>query len=183
MLPYFQRSENRLGSNNGDVYGTGGPLYIEELRDPNPLRAAFFEACAQDGFTRLDELNVPGIDGYAPTPVTQHRGRRWSAADGYLRPARKRANLTLFAGALSEKVELSGGRATGVRVRAAPRAARDARPPPARCCVCAGAVHSPHLLQLSGIGDPEVLGAAGHPAHRRAASASGRDCRTTCPSR
>ena len=86
-------SARRTGSaaTTGDVYGTGGPLYIEELRDPNPLRAAFFEACAQDGFTRLDELNVPGIDGYAPTPVTQHRGRRWSAADGYLRPARKRA--------------------------------------------------------------------------------------------
>lgn len=159
VLPYFRRSENRVGSNKGDVYGSGGPLYIEELRDPNPLRAAFFEACAQDGFARLDELNVPGIDGYAPTPVNQRKGRRWSAADGYLRPAAKRANLTLLVGALAEKVEVANGRATGVRVRLAKGGVRTlgaAR----EVLVSAGAVHSPHLLQLSGIGDPDVLAAA-----------------------
>ena len=159
VLPYFQRAENRVGSNHGEVYGVGGPLYVEELRDPNPLRATFFEACAQAGFTQLDELNVPGIDGFAPTPVTQHRGRRWSAADGYLRPARKRANLTLIAGALVEKITLDGGRATGVvlssgRGRRTITAEREV-------LVSAGAVHSPHLLQLSGIGDPDVLTAAG----------------------
>jgi choline dehydrogenase len=159
VLPYFRRSENRVGSNTGDVYGTGGPLYIEELRDPNPLRAAFFEACAQDGFQRLTELNDPGIDGYAPTPVTQRRGRRWSAADGYLRPVLKRPNLTLFIGSLTEKIVLSGGRATGVQIRAGKRGRRTLTAK-REVIVSAGAVNSPHLLQLSGIGDPDVLAAA-----------------------
>jgi choline dehydrogenase-like flavoprotein len=162
VLPYFQRSENRRGSNKGEVYGTGGPLYIEELRDPNPLRAAFFEACAQDGFARLDELNVPGIDGYAPTPVTQRRGRRWSAADGYLRPVRKRPNLTVLVGSLTERIVLAGGRATGVQVRVGKGRTRTltAR---REVLLSAGAVHSPHVLQLSGIGDPDALAAAGIP--------------------
>jgi choline dehydrogenase len=159
VLPYFQRAENRVGTNRGEVYGTGGPLYIEELRDPNPLRAAFFDACDQEGFKRLDELNEPGIDGYAPTPVNQRRGRRWSAADGYLRPALKRPNLTLITGALTEKVVVSGGRATGIvissgRGRRALTATREV-------ILSAGAVHSPHLLQLSGIGDPDILGTVG----------------------
>ena len=103
---------------------------------------------------------MPGIDGYAPTPVTQHRGRRWSAADGYLRPARKRPNLTLFVDTLTERVELAGGRATGVRIRPAKGSAQTLTAT-REVLVCAGAVHSPHLLQLSGIGDPEVLAAAG----------------------
>jgi choline dehydrogenase len=159
VLPYFRRAENRVGSNRGEVYGTGGPLYIEELRDPSPLRTSFFGACDQEGFKRLDELNDPGIDGYAPTPVTQHRGRRWSAADAYLRPALKRSNLTLFVGGLAEKVILSGERATGV-VISTPRGRRSLTAG-REVVVCAGAVHSPHLLQLSGIGDPDMLGAAG----------------------
>ncbi|MDT4913417.1 MAG: choline dehydrogenase [Pseudonocardiales bacterium] len=160
VLPYFRRAENRIGSNAADTYGTGGPLYIEELRDPNPLRAAFFEACGQDGFTRLAELNDPEIDGYAPTPVNQHRGRRWSAADGYLRPALKRDNLTLFVGALAERIELADGRATGVVINA-PKGGRQTLTATREVLVSAGAVHSPHLLQLSGIGDPDVLAAAG----------------------
>jgi choline dehydrogenase len=159
VLPYFRRAENRVGSNTNGVYGTGGPLYIEELRDPNPLRAAFFEACGQDGFARLAELNQPDIDGYAPTPVNQRRGRRWSAADGYLRPVLKRANLTLFAGSLTERVELTDGRATGVVINT-PKGGRQTLTAARDVILSAGAVHSPHLLQLSGIGDPDVLAAA-----------------------
>ncbi|HZC71861.1 MAG TPA: GMC family oxidoreductase N-terminal domain-containing protein [Jatrophihabitans sp.] len=158
VLPYFQRAENRVGSNRGDVYGTGGPLYIEELRDPNPLRAAFFDACDEQGFRRLDELNDPSIDGYAPTPVTQRRGRRWSTADGYLRPVLRRPNLTLITGGLVEKVALTGNRAAGVVVNS--RRGRRALTATREVILSAGAVHSPQLLQLSGIGDPEVLGVA-----------------------
>ncbi len=160
VLPYFRRSENRIGSNAGNVYGVGGPLYIEELRDPNPLRAAFFEACGQEGLTRLGELNDPDIDGYAPTPVTQRRGRRWSAADGYLRPALKRANLTLHVNAMTHRIVLDDGRATGVDVRLA-NGSRLTLAARREVILSAGAVHSPHLLQLSGIGDPEMLRSAG----------------------
>jgi choline dehydrogenase len=160
VLPYFRRAEKRVGSNHNQVYGTDGPLFIEELREPNRLRAAFFGACEEAGFAQLDELNDPGIDGYAPTPVTQRRGRRWSAADGYLRPALKRPNLTLFAGALTEKITLTQGRATGVVVssaRSGPLTLEARR----EVLLCAGAVHSPHLLQLSGIGDRDGLAGAG----------------------
>jgi choline dehydrogenase len=160
VLPYFKRAENRIGSNAGDVYGTGGPLYIEELRDPNPTRAAFFAACAELGMAPLSELNAPDIAGFAPTPVTQHRGRRWSTADGYLRPAARRPNLTLFRQTLLRRIVVRNGRAVGAELRT-----RSGGGQTLLCdrdvILCAGAVHSPHLLQLSGIGDPAVLEAAG----------------------
>ena len=82
VLPYFQRAERRVGSNAGGVYGTSGPLCISEL-----------------GLRRLEELNEPDNTGYAPTPVTQRRGRRHSAADAYIRLARRRCNLTVLTGA------------------------------------------------------------------------------------
>ncbi|MGI8761620.1 MAG: GMC family oxidoreductase [Jatrophihabitantaceae bacterium] len=161
VLPYFHRAEHRGGSNTDAAYGTAGPLWIEELRSPSPLRTAFFEACAETGMRRLPELNTAGIEGYAPTPVTQHRGRRWSAADGYLgRTTRRRPNLNVFTGAQAQRVLVEGGRATGVEYRdkaGATQQLRAAR----EVILSAGAVHSPALLQLSGIGDPSVLRAAG----------------------
>ena len=156
VLPYFHRAERRHGSNAGETYGTDGPLWIEELRSPNPLRSAFFEACAEAGMQRLPELNVPDIDGYAPTPVNQHHGRRWSAADGYLHPVRKRPNLTVLTGAMARRIRFIGKRATGVayRVNGGPLTEATAT---REVIVSAGAVHSPNLLQLSGIGDPSIL--------------------------
>ncbi|HEY7177110.1 MAG TPA: GMC family oxidoreductase N-terminal domain-containing protein, partial [Micromonosporaceae bacterium] len=90
VLPYFHRIEHRVGTNHDGTYGTGGPLWIEELRDPNPLTAAFLDACEQSGLQRNAELNLADNTGFAPTPVTMHGGRRWSAADAYLHPARRR---------------------------------------------------------------------------------------------
>ena len=81
MLPFFHRIEHRVGSNNGGVYGTDGPLWIEELRDPNPLTDGVPGRLRRGRAQRLGELNEPDNTGFAPTPVTQHRGRRWSAAD------------------------------------------------------------------------------------------------------
>jgi len=101
VLPYFQRAERRVGSNAGGVYGTSGPQFISELRDPNPTTSAFLAACAELGLHRLGELNEPDNTGFAPTPVTQRRGLRHSAADAYLRPARRRRNLTALTGVSS----------------------------------------------------------------------------------
>lgn len=156
VLPYFHRAERRDGSNSERTYGTDGPLWIEELRSPNPLLAAFFGACAEAGMQRLPELNVPGIDGYAPTPVNQHRGRRWSTADGYLKPVRHRPNLTVLTGASARRVRFDGKRAVGVLYRAGAGPIREAQAA-REVILSAGSVHSPHLLQLSGIGDPETL--------------------------
>ena len=115
VLPYFQRAERRVGSNAGGVYGTSGPQFISELRDPNPTTSAFLAACAELGMRRLGELNEPDNTGYAPTPVTQRRGLRHSAADAYLRPARRRRNLTVLTGAYAQRILLDGARATGDR--------------------------------------------------------------------
>jgi len=160
VLPYFQRAERRVGSNAGGVYGTSGPQFISELRDPNPTTAAFLAACAELGMRRLGELNEPDNTGYAPTPVTQRRGLRHSAADAYLRPARRRRNLTVLTGAFAQRILLDGSRATGVEYRDA--AGVTQRVTASReVILSAGTVNSPQLLMLSGIGEPGQLRAAG----------------------
>ncbi len=155
ILPLFHRIERRVGSNHAGTYGTDGPLWIEELRDPNPLTRAFLDGCAQADIKPLHEMNEPDNTGYSPTPVTQHRGRRWSEADAYLHPVRKRPNLTVITDAPVEKVLFSGQRATGVSCTGSRVEARR------EVILAAGAIGSPHLLMLSGIGDPDQLSAAG----------------------
>jgi choline dehydrogenase-like flavoprotein len=160
VLPYFQRAERRVGSNTGGVYGTSGPQFISELRDPNPTTSAFLAACAELGMRRHGELNEPDNTGYAPTPVTQRRGLRHSAADAYLRPARRRRNLTVLTGAHVQRILLDGARATGVEYRDTTgltqrvTASREV-------ILSAGTVKSPQLLLLSGIGDSDQLRTVG----------------------
>ena len=165
VLPYFQRAEHRVGSNAGGVYGTSGPQFISELRDPNPTTLAFLAACAELGMRRLGELNEPDNTGYAPTAVTQRRRLRHSAADAYLRPARRRRNLTVLPRAYAERILFDGARATGVEYRDA--AGVTQRVTVSReVILSAGTVNSPQLLMLSGIGDPEQLRAVGvEPRH------------------
>ncbi len=105
--------------------------------------------------TRLQELNGPSNEGYAQTPVSQRRGRRCSTADAYLRPARKRPNLSVVTGALVSKVLVEDGRATGVEYGGERVTARR------EVVLSAGAIGSPHLLMLSGIGDPDHLRGVG----------------------
>lgn len=165
VLAYFQRAERRVGSNAGGVYGTAGPLCISELRDPNPTTSAFLAACAELGLRRLGELNEPDNTGYAPTPVTQRRGLRHSAADAYLRPARRRGNLTVLTGAHARRILLDGTRATGVEYRDAAGVTQQVTASH-EVILSAGAVNSPQLLMLSGIGDADQLRAAGvQPRH------------------
>ncbi|HET6215199.1 MAG TPA: GMC family oxidoreductase N-terminal domain-containing protein [Micromonosporaceae bacterium] len=165
VLPYFHRAEHRDGRPPGRVYGANGPLWISELRGLNPATVAFLAACAELGMRRLGELNEDDTIGYTAVPVTQKRGRRWSAADAYLRPAMGRPNLTVLTGALVERVEMDEGRATGVSYRDAAGTAH--RVEAAReVILTAGAVNTPQILQLSGIGDPDQLRAVGiEPKH------------------
>ncbi|WP_336213662.1 GMC family oxidoreductase [Nonomuraea sp. LPB2021202275-12-8] len=158
VLPYFTKAERRIGSNHGGVYGSAGPLFISELRSPNVTTAAFLKACEELGFERLAELNGRSNEGYSPTPVTQDRGRRWSAADGYLRPALKRPNLTLITEANVDRVVFDGTRATGVEHSggAVLRARREV-------ILSAGAIGSPYLLLRSGVGAADELRDAGVP--------------------
>ncbi len=165
VLPYFRRAEHRVGSNAGGVYGTSGPQFISELRDPNPTTVAFLAACAELGMRRLGELNEPDNTGFSPTPVTQRRGLRHSAADAYLRPVRRRPNLTVVTGAHVQRILFDGTRATGVEYRDAAGATQRVTVS-GEVILSGGAVNSPQLLMLSGIGDPEQLRGVGvEPRH------------------
>ncbi|MGY0019967.1 GMC family oxidoreductase [Streptomyces sp. cg35] len=159
FVRYFQRAERWAGARHEkSVYGTLGPLHISPPRHPNPTTHAFLDACRAQGLRDLGELNQPDHGGFALTPVNQHRGRRWSAADGYLRPAARRPNLDIHTGARVTRIDFDGVRAAGVVAdgvsAGALRATREV-------ILAAGAIGSPHLLQQAGIGDPDALTAAG----------------------
>ncbi|MEU5820289.1 GMC family oxidoreductase N-terminal domain-containing protein [Streptomyces sp. NPDC047803] len=157
IVPYFRRAERWAGPTApGTVYGTEGPLHIAPPRSPSPLTADFVTACREDGLPFLDELNAPDHSGVAMTPVNQRRGRRWSAADGYLGPAARRANLDVLPHTRVRALAFDGDRATGVLTEGS--GALTAR---REVILSAGAIGSPHLLLRSGIGDPGELRDAG----------------------
>jgi choline dehydrogenase len=155
VLPYFKKAERRIGSNRGGVYGTHGPIAISELRSPNVTTGAFLRACAEIGLTPLDELNGRTNEGFSQTPVTQQGGHRWSAADAYLKPAMKRPNLRVITAVMADRVLIEDGRAVGVAYGDERATARR------EVILSAGAIGSPQLLMLSGVGDPDDLRANG----------------------
>ncbi|MFH9419639.1 GMC family oxidoreductase [Streptomyces sp. NPDC017529] len=152
---YFRRAERWTGPRDGTAHGTAGPLWISPARSAHPLTTAFLDACEEAGLTRLAEPNGPDNSGCAPTPLTQRRGRRWSAADGYLRPALRRGNLRVVTGQEVGRVLVEDGRAYGVELPGGRIRARR------EVVLSAGAVGSPHLLLRSGIGDADQLAEAG----------------------
>jgi choline dehydrogenase-like flavoprotein len=161
VLPYFLRAEdNQRGAS--EYHATGGPLRVEDERSPRPLTGRFLAACAAAGIPRISDYNGPEQDGAALAQVTQRSGKRWSTADAYLRPALKRPNLEVATGALVSGLEIEGGVAKGVRYsrrRGGERLARAGR----EVVLSAGAIGSPQLLLLSGVGPAEQLRALGVP--------------------
>ena len=157
-LPYFRKAETR--AKGGDDYrGADGPLKVSTGASTNPLYRAFIEAGVQAGYAYTDDMNGHRQEGLGPMDMTVHRGRRWSAAVAYLRPALHRPNLEVRTRALVAKVLFDGVRACGVAVADGHRlqelrAAREV-------ILCGGAINSPQLLQLSGIGPPDELRALG----------------------
>ena len=160
LEPYFRRAERHTrgrGRRNG--YGADGRLPVESLRDPNPATGAFLRACAELGLPGGADLNASDHTGYGAVPVTQHRGRRVSAADGYLRAARRRRSLSVLTGVRVQRIALSRDRASGSTraygVEGVDRRGENLWLVARReVILCAGAIGSPHLLMLSGIGDP-----------------------------
>jgi choline dehydrogenase len=160
VRPFFLRAEdNQRG--DSEHHTTGGPLRVEDERSPRPLTGRFLAACEAAGVPQIDDYNGPEQDGASLAQVTQRRGRRWSTADAYLRPALRRPNLEVITGALVTGVELSGaGVATGVRYarrRGGCQVARAGR----EVILAAGAIASPQLLMLSGVGPAQQLRDAG----------------------
>ncbi|WP_102226068.1 choline dehydrogenase [Acidimangrovimonas sediminis] len=155
VLPYFKRMEHWHGDEAGkgggdaDWRGTEGPLHISRGPRKNPLFHAFVEAGREAGYPVTDDYNGRQQEGFGPMEATIWRGRRWSAANAYLKPALKRRNATLVR-ALAQKVVIEEGRATGVEViRGGTREVIRAR---REVILAASSVNTPKLLMLSGIG-------------------------------
>ena len=159
VRPYFLRSEdNPRGAS--EHHGIGGPVRVVDQPSPRPLTKRFLAAAEQAGIPYVDDYNGPEQDGAAIAQVTQHKGRRWSAHDAYLRPVRGRSNLEIATGAAVRGVEIEGGRATGVRCRDRLRRERVVHAD-REVILAAGAFGSPQLLMLSGIGPADQLRSLG----------------------
>jgi choline dehydrogenase-like flavoprotein len=158
VLPYFKRAEhNERGAD--DFHGTGGPLNVMDLRSPNGFAAAFVEAGRQAGFPVNRDFNGAEQEGVGAYQVTHKNGERYSAAKAYLTPHLNRPNLQVITGAHATRVLLEGRRAVGVEYRQGSEVKRlhAAR----EVILSAGALLSPQLLMLSGIGDGDALRAQG----------------------
>ena len=149
LLPYFLRAENN--SRGASAYhGASGPLSVQDLRWKSGLTGAFLAAARSCGQAANDDFNGPRQDGVGYYQVTQRGGRRWSAADAYLHPAMGRPNLTVQTDALVTGVIIEAGKATGVRYLR--RGVEETARADAEVIVSSGAIGSPQLLMLSGIG-------------------------------
>ncbi len=165
-LPYFKRMENCLaggtsGVGEDDFRGTDGPLIIERGPCENPLFSAFFEAVQEAGYPLTDDVNGYKQEGFARFDRNIHRGRRMSAARAYLHPVKKRPNLTVQCRTLTTKILFEGknpessSRAVGVEFSRSPGRSEKVYAGVIICC--GGAINSPQLLQLSGIGNADEL--------------------------
>jgi choline dehydrogenase-like flavoprotein len=173
VLPYFRKLE-RFEDGASEWRGGHGPMNVMRVREHHTLADAFIEAGVQAGYPRNVDYNGPEQEGFGYYQVNQKNGRRWSAAEAYLRPALSRPNLAVRTDSHALGLVLEEGRVTGVRYRRGGVETQVAAR--AEVVLTAGAVQSPHLLELSGIGNPEVLSAAGVPV-RHALPGVGRNYR------
>ncbi len=154
VLPYFRKSEDWEGGEDAHR-GVGGPLTTRFSTFEDPLCDAFIAAGRDAQYPFTEDYNGKEPEGFARMQMTLRDGRRWSAAAAYLRPALRRTNLTVETGALAARIDLDGARATGVTYRRHGKtltATADGE-----VILAGGAINSPQLLMLSGIGDPDHL--------------------------
>ena len=159
VLPYFKKSEDfDLGSS--DHHGSGGPQHVTDIAArAHPLCQSFIEAAGALGFAHNPDFSAPPHEGVGVYQINTDKGRRASTANAFLRPALRRGTVTLHTKSHATKILFEGQRATGVRymrrgVQTDVRARREV-------ILCGGSINSPQLLQLSGIGDPELLKSLG----------------------
>src|SRR3954451_9183237 len=159
VRPYFLKAEdNSRGAS--EHHATGGPLKVSDTRSPRPLTESFLASAEAAGIPRIPDYNGPEQDGASPVQITCHNGRRFSAADAYVRPNLGRPNLEVLTGVTVVRVKLEGERAVGVTV--ADRRGRERTLHAEReVILSAGAIGSPQLLMLSGIGPADHLRAVG----------------------
>ena len=159
VLPYFKKLERH--HRGGDLHGGDGPLHISKGENDQPFWAALTEAGRQAGYPVTEDFNGADFAGFGPYDLTVSNGKRWSTAEAYLRPVMGRANLTVVTEARTTRIVVESGRATAVEYVVGKRRTPQRAEAAGEVLLCAGAVQSPQILQLSGIGDPERLKAAG----------------------
>lgn len=153
VLPWFRHSEdNSRGAST--FHGTGGPLGVSDLRHHNPLSTALVDAGVGAGFPRNNDFNGVEHEGFGLYQVTQRKGARCSTATAYLHSIRDRRNLEIRTGVLVEKLLIDQGRAVGVQLT---HHHESQRIEGAQVLLCAGAINTPQLLMLSGIGPADHL--------------------------
>ena len=158
VLPYFRRAETR--AEGGDAYrGADGPLHTRYGTLENPLHAAWLAAAGQAGHEATPDINGAQQEGFGRMDMTVHKGRRWSAANAYLRPALRHGRIALQTHALATGIVFEGRRAVGVRyLRGGTEHVIRAR---REVILCGGPFNSPQLLKLSGVGPRAELAAHG----------------------
>ncbi len=149
VQPYFERAETSHGGAEGEGRGTDGPLHISRGKQANPLFDAFVKAGEQAGFETTADYNGLKQEGFGAMEQTIWKGRRWSAANAYLRPALKRRNLRLM-NCFVRRIIIENGRATGVEIQRGDRVERVRAG--REVVLAASSINSPKLLMLSGIG-------------------------------
>jgi choline dehydrogenase len=158
VLPYFKKAEHFKPG--GDVSrGNSGPLHVDHMRERAELLDAMIDAAVDEGFGRAKDYNNGKQEGFGYYQVTQKNGERWSCSRGYLRPAMSRPNLKVETEAYTTRIILDGKRAVGVAYNQGGPGGGNAKEVRANkeVLICAGSVKSPHILELSGIGNPEIL--------------------------
>lgn len=155
VLPYFKKSEGWQGGGNKDIHGYGGPLKTSRAPISNPISTAWLEAGQQAGYPYNDDLNQGEQEGVGPCDGTLADGVRSSASRCFIAPVKDRPNLNFITKAMASRIILKNGRAVGVeyvqgRTKKTVQADKEV-------LLCGGTFNSPHLLQISGIGDSEHL--------------------------
>jgi choline dehydrogenase len=160
VLPYFKRAEHQTRGDDA-FHSTGGPLCVSDVQDGHPLCEAFIKACNEAGYKRNDDFNGADQDGVGYHQTTIRNGKRCSTAVGYLHPAMKRPNLRVVTHALTQRVLFDGTRATGVAFR---QNGQDKIATARKeTILCGGAIGSPQILMLSGVGPHAHLQEMGIP--------------------
>jgi len=154
VLPFFKKSEDQERGGD-DHHGSGGPLRVADIRDRREICDAFIDAAVETGIPRNDDFNGAGQEGVGNFQTTSKNGRRCSAAVGYLKPIRHRRNLRVETDAMVMKVNFDGTRAAGITYRQNGR--EQTAQVSGEIVLAGGAINSPQLLQLSGVGPADHL--------------------------
>jgi choline dehydrogenase-like flavoprotein len=165
VLPYFRKAEDNQSFHN-EFHGTGGPLGVSDQISPHPLSRVFLQAAQQFGIPYNPDFNSERQSGCGLYQVTQRNGRRSSTAVSYLAPARGRSNLTVHTNCVVTRLILENNRAIGVEYIQGQSRDKKVAHASAEIIVASGAIGSPKLLMLSGIGRSQDLKALGIPVRR-----------------